>query len=142
MKTESIFWIRSRRRTPNPNIDTHHSGGTQYTMKLTLKKTAFSLASLLVPSYILEATDSALASAVTTGGSLPWEGPMSTLATELTGPTASTIAIIAIFVAGLALIFGEDLGKFARTLLMIVIAIAFLVGASRFIAPLTGGLSF
>jgi type IV secretion system protein VirB2 len=110
-------------------------------MRLKFKKVFSALVSLLVPTYVLEAADRALASANTTGaGSLPWETPLQTLANELTGPTAGTIAIIAIFVAGLALIFGEDLGKFARTLLMIVIALAFLVGAANFVKPLTGGL--
>jgi type IV secretory pathway VirB2 component (pilin) len=109
-------------------------------MRFKLKKTSIALMSLLVPAYVTEFTDRALASANMSGtGQLPWETPLSTLAAELTGPTAGTIAIIAIFVAGLALVFGEDLGKFARTLLMIVIAVAFLVGASRFVMPLTGG---
>ena len=73
------------------------------------------------------------------GGALPWETPLQNLSTALTGPTAKYISIIAIFVAGIALIFGEDLGQFARRVLMIVIAIAFLLGASSFILPLTTG---
>lgn len=99
-----------------------------------------SLVALLVPAYILEATDSALAGG---GAALPWEGPISTLAASLSGPTATTIAVIAIFVAGTALIFGEDLGKFARTLLMIVIAAGFLIGAAKIIPALGlgGGMS-
>jgi hypothetical protein len=36
---------------------------------------------------------------------------------------------------------GEDLGQFARRLLMIVIAVAFLVGAASFIIPFTTGAS-
>jgi len=108
-------------------------------MRLKIKKTTAALISLLVPAYIATFADSVLANAQTTSTmDLPWEGPLSNLATELTGPTAGTIAIIAIFVAGLALVFGEDLGKFARTLLMIVIAVAFLVGAAKFVGPLTG----
>lgn len=104
-------------------------------MRLKVKKAFFTLLSLLVPAYIVAAADRALA-LTQGGGQLPWEQPLQTLANELTGPTAGTIAIIAIFVAGLALIFGEDLGKFARTLLMIVIALAFLVGASTMVAKL------
>jgi type IV secretory pathway VirB2 component (pilin) len=104
-------------------------------MRLKFKKAFFTLFSLLVPAYVVAAADRALA-LTTSGGGLPWEGPLQALASELTGPTAGTIAIIAIFVAGLALIFGEDLGKFARTLLMIVIALAFLVGASTMVTKL------
>jgi type IV secretory pathway VirB2 component (pilin) len=73
--------------------------------------------------------------------SLPWEGPLAALAQGLTGTTAKVISIIAIFIAGIALILGEDLGQFARRLLMIVIAVAFLVGASSFIVPFTSGAS-
>lgn len=40
------------------------------------------------------------------------------------------ISIPAVFVQGLALVFGEDLGKFARTLLMIVIAAGLLINGA------------
>jgi type IV secretion system protein VirB2 len=70
---------------------------------------------------------------------LPWETALGNLASGLTGNTAKIISIIAIFIAGIALILGEDLGQFARRLLMIVIAVAFLVGAASFIAPFTAG---
>jgi type IV secretion system protein VirB2 len=83
-------------------------------------------------------TDASFASS---SQSLPWEGPLQALATGLTGTTAKVISIIAIFIAGVALIMGEDLGQFARRLLMIVIAVAFLVGAASFIIPFTTGAS-
>ena len=109
-------------------------------MRIKFKKTTAVLISLLVPAYVATFADRVLAYGVGTSTmDLPWEAPLSNLASELTGPTAGTIAIIAIFVAGLALVFGEDLGKFARTLLMIVIAVAFLVGAAHFVTPLTTG---
>jgi type IV secretion system protein VirB2 len=77
--------------------------------------------------------------ASTTGtGTLPWDGPLQSLAGFLTGSVAKYISIIAIFVAGIALIFGEDLGQFARRMLMIVIAIAFLVGAGSFASTFIG----
>jgi|SRR5271166_1896642 len=85
---------------------------------------------------------SAMANAAATTGNMPWENSLNTLQAALTGSTAKFISIIAIFVAGIALIFGEDLGQFARRLLMIVIAIAFLVGASSFYASFSGGASF
>jgi type IV secretory pathway VirB2 component (pilin) len=81
-------------------------------------------------------------SGTTTTQNLPWEGALASLANGLTGNTAKIIAIIAIFIAGVALIFGEDLGLFARRLLMIVIAVGFLVGAGAFIAPFVAGASF
>ena len=107
-------------------------------MRIKLSKIRLALFSFLVPAYVTATVDRALATGTTiSSGSMPWETPLSSLGAELTGPTAGSIAIIAIFVAGLALIFGEDLGKFARTLLMIVIAISLLIGAARFIGPFT-----
>lgn len=67
------------------------------------------------------------------GTALPWDTQLTTLQGALTGNTAKVICIIAIFVAGLALVFGEDLGAFAKRLLMIVIAAAFLFGGASFI---------
>jgi type IV secretory pathway VirB2 component (pilin) len=90
------------------------------------------------------AESAALATTTAPGGGgngvvLPWETYLSTLANALTGNTAKIICIIAIFVAGVALIFGEDLGHFAKRLLMIVIASAFLIGAGGFIGTFIGG---
>jgi type IV secretory pathway VirB2 component (pilin) len=70
---------------------------------------------------------------------LPWEGVLSSLAGALTGVTAKIICVIAIFVAGVALIFGEDMGHFAKRLLMIVIAAAFLIGAGSFVNTFISG---
>ena len=78
-----------------------------------------------------------LAPASASGSGLPWEGPLGKLGDALQGPTAKYISIIAIFIAGLGLIFGEDLGGFAKKMLMIVIAAAFLLGASSFLTNLT-----
>jgi type IV secretory pathway VirB2 component (pilin) len=117
-----------------------------------VSKTLSSLASAAIPAMLVltmsaaGATSSQDAGTYASGTSsvqaLPWEGALSSLANGLTGNTAKIIAIIAIFVAGVALIFGEDLGLFARRLLMIVIAVGFLVGAGAFIAPFVGGASF
>jgi type IV secretion system protein VirB2 len=99
-------------------------------------------AAALVPVLVAVAASAALASSSGSSssgtGGLPWEGPLGGLVTMLTGPTARYISIIAIFVAGLGLIFGEDMGGFARKMLMIVIAAAFLIFASSFINVITG----
>jgi type IV secretory pathway VirB2 component (pilin) len=102
------------------------------------------LASASVPvlcSALVVAASSAAMAATPGGGggtATPWDSSLTTLTSFLTGSVAKYISIIAIFVAGLALIFGEDLGQFARRLLMIVIAIAFLVGGSSFAAAFIG----
>jgi type IV secretory pathway VirB2 component (pilin) len=100
-------------------------------------------ASVPVLSSVLVLALGSAAMASTTGGTgttgaLPWDGPLGDLANFLTGSVAKYISIIAIFVAGLALVFGEDLGAFAKRLLMIVIAIAFLVGAGSFASTFIG----
>ena len=69
-------------------------------------------------------------------GSLPWDAPLQTLAADLTGPVATSISVIALFVAGAILVFGEDLSHFARRALVAVIAIAFLVLGTQFLSAL------
>ena len=69
-------------------------------------------------------------------GSLPWDAPLQTLAADLTGPVATSISVIALFVAGAVLVFGEDLSHFARRALVAVIAIAFLILGSQFLIAL------
>jgi type IV secretion system protein VirB2 len=83
----------------------------------------------------LASTNSALAS--TTSGGLPWDAPLQTLAADLTGPVATSISLIALFVAGAILVFGEDLSHFARRALVMVIAIAFLVLGAKFLSALS-----
>ena len=77
-----------------------------------------------------------VATVIAGAGSLPWDGPLETLAADLTGPVATSIAVIALFVAGAVLVFGEDLSHFARRALVAVIAIAFLVLGSKFLVAL------
>ena len=105
------------------------------------------VAAAFVPVLLLAAASAASATTAGNGGftgggaatTLPWDGALGTLAATLTGNTAKIISIIAIFVAGVALIFGEDLGQFARRLLMIVIAVAFLIGAGSFVSTIVTG---
>ena len=103
------------------------------------------IAAAMAPAIMLLAVDSAFAGGTNgTSSTLPWESALQNLSGALTGTTAKIICVIAIFIAGVALIFGEDLGQFAKRLLMIVIAAAFLVGAGSFVAnfvtPSNGGL--
>jgi len=102
---------------------------------------AVASAPFVCAALFLSLDSAAMASTGGTTGTLPWDGPLSALAGFLTGSVAKYISIIAIFVAGLALIFGEELGQFARRMLMIVIAIAFLVGAGAFASTFIGSAS-
>lgn|SRR5579859_817773 len=65
-------------------------------------------------------------------GSLPWESPLTTIKDSLTGPVALAVSIIALAAGGGALVFGGELSDFVRRLIMLVMAIALLVGGASF----------
>jgi type IV secretion system protein VirB2 len=90
---------------------------------------------LLVPFVLLPAQ--AWAGGI--GGSgLPWENPLWLVAKSLTGPVALSVSIIALMAAGGILVFGGELNEFARRSCIAVLAIAFLVAGSSFMATLFG----
>ena len=66
---------------------------------------------MLLALFVL---DPAFAS--TSGGNLPWEGPLQQIQQSITGPVAGFIALAAVAVAGGMLIFGGELNDFARRL--------------------------
>jgi len=72
------------------------------------------------------------------GGGLPWETPLSKIATSLTGPVALSISLIALMVAGGTLVFGGELSEFARRSCVAALAIAFLVLGAGFMTALFG----
>lgn len=47
-------------------------------------------------------------------GALPWEKPMTAIATSLTGPVAYAIGLIGIAIAGGAMLWGGELTEFGR----------------------------
>jgi type IV secretory pathway VirB2 component (pilin) len=71
-----------------------------------------------------------------TGGGLPWDTPLQTLQNDLTGPVATAVSVMALFAAGAALVFGEEMGPFVRRALLLVVAIAFLVLGNNFLSAL------
>jgi type IV secretion system protein TrbC len=90
-------------------------------------------AALLFPLLAIATVQSALAS---TGGGLPWDTPLQTLQNDLTGPVATSVSVLALFAAGAALVFGEELSLFVRRALLLVVAIAFLVLGNNFLTAL------
>lgn len=72
------------------------------------------------------------------GGGLPWEGPLDKIKNSLTGPVAMGISIIGLFVAGGTLIFGGELGEFARRMIMVVLVISLLVSGNAVIQNVFG----
>ena len=69
---------------------------------------------------------------------MPWESPLKTLKDSISGPVAFAISIIAIVVSGALLIFGGEIGEFARRMVMVVLVIALLVGANSTLSTLFG----
>jgi type IV secretion system protein VirB2 len=87
-------------------------------------------------SFLLLAFATLRPALASTGGGLPWDTPLQTLQNDLTGPVATSISVLALFAAGGALVFGEEIGLFVRRALLLVIAIAFLVLGSNFLTAL------
>ena len=65
------------------------------------------------------------------GGTLPYESWLMNLRNSVTGPVAFSLSMIGIVVAGGALVMGGDLSGFFRTLIFIVLVLAFLVGRAK-----------
>lgn len=79
---------------------------------------------------VIAATTPAFASS---GGSLPWEGPLEQIQESITGPVAGYIALAAVAIAGGMLIFGGELNDFARRLMYVVLVAGILLGATTIV---------
>jgi type IV secretory pathway VirB2 component (pilin) len=72
------------------------------------------------------------AHAATGGGGLPWEQPLTTLSNSVSGPVAYGASLIGLVSAGSVLIFaGGMINEFLRTVLFIVLVIAFLIAGKN-----------
>jgi type IV secretory pathway VirB2 component (pilin) len=73
------------------------------------------------------------------GNNLPWEGPLTTLVTSLTGPVAYAISVIAIVALGATLAFaGGEMGETMKRLLHVGIAVCCVVFAAQVMATFIG----
>ena len=77
-------------------------------------------------------------SAAPAGGGLPWEAPMTAIATSLTGPVAYAIGLIGIAIAGGTMLWGGDLGEVGRKACMVGLVIAVLVFAAPMLSTAFG----
>ncbi len=78
------------------------------------------------------------AHAATSGGTMPWEGPLTAVMESITGPVARILAILIIAATGLTLAFG-DVGQGFKKLLQILFGLAIAFAAASFFLPLVGG---
>jgi type IV secretion system protein VirB2 len=82
---------------------------------------------------------SAVSYAAETGSNLPWEGPLNTLVTSLTGPVAYAISVIAIVALGATLAFASgEMGETMKRLLQIGIAVCLVVFAAQVMSSFIG----
>jgi type IV secretion system protein VirB2 len=82
---------------------------------------------------VLQAAPAAFAQG---SGSLPWDAPIQTLTSDLTGPVATGISVVAFLAAGAALVFGEELGGIAKKALYVVMGVAMIVFGHTFMSDL------
>ncbi len=78
----------------------------------------------------------------TTDTAVPWTKGLGEFTKVLSGPTALLVSMIGLFFAGGILIFGGELGNFARMLMMVVIVGSSLTGISALVlkfVPAAGG---
>ncbi|MEH7876276.1 TrbC/VirB2 family protein [Rhizobium laguerreae] len=87
-------------------------------------------AALVAAPIVLASVAPALASS---GGSLPWEGPLQQIQESITGAVAGAIALAAVAIAGGMLIFGGELNDFARRLVYVVLVAGILLGATNIV---------
>jgi type IV secretory pathway VirB2 component (pilin) len=73
-----------------------------------------------------------------TAGALPWEGPLRTIATSLTGPVAFSVALIGIFATGATLVWGGEMNEFARRAALLGLIVAVLVFATNILSSAFG----
>jgi type IV secretory pathway VirB2 component (pilin) len=106
-------------------------------MTLIRKSKSSSLSSRLSALTVLALSFSLQAYAAAAGG-LPWERPMTAIATSLTGPVAYAIGLIGIAIAGGAMLWGGELTEFGRRACMIGLVVSVLVFAAPLLASAFG----
>jgi type IV secretion system protein VirB2 len=94
-------------------------------------------AALVLPAIaLLLVIDPGTAHASSTGGSLPWDTPLTTLKNDITGSVAFTISLLAMVACGAALVFGGEIHEFVRRIIMLVLVASFIVGATNLASAL------
>jgi type IV secretory pathway VirB2 component (pilin) len=74
----------------------------------------------------------------TSGGGLPFDTWLTKISNSITGPFAFSVSIIGLVAAGAALIFGGDMNGFMRSLIFIVLVLAFIIAAKNTLSAITG----
>lgn len=71
------------------------------------------------------------------GAAMPWDTGVAAIRTSISGPVAMMVIVIAIVGAGGALIFaGGEMNGFMKSIVMVVLAGAFIMGATALVTSL------
>jgi type IV secretory pathway VirB2 component (pilin) len=89
----------------------------------------------LIPVQLLLLLRAAPAAAAGAGGTMPWDGPLNTLADDIQGPLVTAGLIFAIVVGCLLLAFG-DFATGGKRIVLTVIAGSIALGILRFFTAL------
>ena len=92
--------------------------------------------SLIIISAALICVSTDVFATITTGTA--FDSPLAKLRTVFTGPIAYTAALLGIVVAGAMLVFGGEIGDFAKRLIMLVLVIAIIVLANNVLLQFFG----
>lgn len=79
-----------------------------------------------------------LAEASSSGGGLPWEGPLQKVVDSITGPVAFGISVLAVVGCGVGLAMGGDMNEFLRRFMMLTIVVAVIVFAVNIMSSVFG----
>lgn len=103
-------------------------------MKEFLRKSGAKLVEVVTSRNFLVMAGMTLVSCVAGHASstgLPWEGPLDQIKQSITGPVAVGVTTLAIAGGSLALIFGGELGEFAKRAAYIVLGAGATLGAAQ-----------
>ncbi|MDC9654352.1 TrbC/VirB2 family protein [Xanthomonas perforans] len=64
------------------------------------------------------------------GAGLPWEEPIAKLRKSISGPVAFAVSLLGLIATGCTLIWGGEIGEFARKMVYVVLVIALIVFAN------------
>lgn len=79
-----------------------------------------------------------LVEASSSGGGLPWEGPLQKVVDSITGPVAFGISVLAVVGCGVGLAMGGDMNEFLRRFMMLTIVVAVIVFAVNIMSSVFG----
>ena len=104
-------------------------GGKLRPMAPVLGLLALAAAAVILPGAV-EASSS--------GGGLPWEGPLQRVVDSITGPVAFGISVLAVVGCGVGLAMGGDMNEFLRRFMMLTIVVAVIVFAVNIMSSVFG----